>query len=830
MHAAESPFQKVLEGLKQFVVPHFQRPYTWEQPELNVLWGDLIELVEQPESKPHFIGSFVTAPARSVPEGVEKRLVIDGQQRITTLVLLLAILRMRAKQLANEKLAERAFDFVCNRHEDGIERYKLLPSQGKLEESSDRDALLAIIDGEPLSTSKSRVQGAYLFFDRKLREKDAPKLEDLYRVITTKLTIVSIILDERDNAYRIFESLNGKGRPLSQADLIRNYFFMRLPSSAHESAYNRLWLPMQTRLGEENLTEFFRHYLMGTKGLIVNIGELYATVKERFDRRSESVEELLAELAMYSTHYECLLKGKLSGANGLSERLARINRLGVTIVYPFLLEVLRARSEAQIADDAVAQIVEAIETFLVRRFVCAVPTNALTKIFAPLFRQTMNAGDFVDNVKRALAERSFPSDETFREQLTESRLYGHGERRDRAKFILERLEASFAHKESVPVTDASIEHVMPQKLSDTWKRELGEEWEVDHQELLHTLGNLTLTKYNSELSNDPFIEKQNAFAQSHFDLNRYFASVSTWNAQEITKRGEELAEIALRIWPSFAPVRARDENSSPQTDVTGTVPFTLIFAGVSKPVSSWAEVLLMTLERVVAMGEESFAIIFKELPRIVSDDASKFVKVRRLRKLSNGAYVETNLSAIAIHRACLQIVALVGLSADDWCVEYARDAEDDHEAAAKRDDTQTTALRQLQAEFWEFALPKLKEALRLVPRKPNRNWCDISTKRADAWLSLTIDVAARLVSVKCMMNDSSGELFASVLARKADVEASLGQPARWNQVAKKQKSVRLDLSVDVGDRATWPEIVTWFAQETERLHAALMPIIDEVER
>lgn len=257
MEAAEARVQKILQGDKQFLVPHFQRPYSWREREWRILWDDLLELVAEDDPKPHFLGSIVSAPARVVPEGVEKRLLIDGQQRLTTVVLLLALIRERATAAGNTRLAERVVDLILNRHEDGADRYKLQPTQGETANDSDRDALTAAIDGRTHS-STSGIQEARTYFSNKLAREDAPGLDALHKVITNKLTLVSIILDEKDNPHRIFESLNGKGRALSQADLIRNYFFMRLPPADHEAVYRTLWQPMQRRLGEDTLTEFVR--------------------------------------------------------------------------------------------------------------------------------------------------------------------------------------------------------------------------------------------------------------------------------------------------------------------------------------------------------------------------------------------------------------------------------------------------------------------------------------------------------------------------------------------------------------------------------------------
>ena len=244
MEAAERKVQKVLEGDKQFMVPHYQRPYSWVEKQWEVLWKDLLELLQDQDPKPHFLGSIVTAPARSIPEGVEKRLLIDGQQRLTTLLILLILIRDQATATANSKLAERIADLITNRHEDGTDHYKLLPTEGETAADGDRDSFIALVQGQtPVSTSG--ILKARNYFRNKLLRADAPALEDLFKTIVAKLTMVSIILDDKDNPHRIFESLNGKGRPLSQADLIRNYFFMRMEEALHQPTYRTLWQPMQ---------------------------------------------------------------------------------------------------------------------------------------------------------------------------------------------------------------------------------------------------------------------------------------------------------------------------------------------------------------------------------------------------------------------------------------------------------------------------------------------------------------------------------------------------------------------------------------------------------
>lgn len=670
MQAAEAKLQRVLEGSKQFLVPHYQRPYSWQPEQWEALWRDTLVLLEEENPQPHFLGSIVTSPARSVPEGVEKRLLIDGQQRLTTLLILLALVRDQARASGLDKLASQIEDlYLTNRYESGNDYYKLLPTQGEDPSFSDRENFMRIVRGEGAS-GKNGISLAYQFFQGKLRKPDSPGLEVLHRVVISKLTLVSIILDEHDNPHRIFESLNGKGRPLSQADLIRNYFFMRIDAGEHEKTYVELWRPMQKRLGDEAVTPFVRHYLM-RDGAIVRESDVYSALKARIDEdRSMGPLEHLRRLDKYSQYYNILLRPQHEPCLRLRERLIRLNRLEVTVAYPFLLNVYGDYATGVLSETDVSDLLDALESFLIRRFVCAVPTHGLNKIFPPLYTQARTETRFVEAIRKILAGKGYPRDEEFRDRLESARLYGAGDRREKTKLLLERLEESFGHKEHVVTAALTIEHVMPQTVTDEWQEELGATWEEDHDQLLHTLGNLTLTSYNSELNNDRFSDKKRLYAASHLEMNKYFAAIERWTAAEIEKRSEVLAERALTVWRYFGPPHL-PAGATDRSPVTGTVPQMVEVRGHNYPVRAWVEVAQVTMEAIANLGNEEFDRVVMELPKFVNRDASSFRKSSRLKTLTNGAYMETNLSAAAFHRFCVQATQLAGLGPDEWRVRYA---------------------------------------------------------------------------------------------------------------------------------------------------------------
>src|SRR3989304_6437858 len=260
MKASETRLQPIIEGTKQYVVPLFQRSYSWTKKEWEILWDDIIELSETGDCRSHFIGSIVTMPTISVPEGVAKYLLIDGQQRLTTIFIIFALLRDKAKQTGQFELSEEIHNtLLVNQYKKDFDYYKFQPTQ------IDRDSFQRIIASDIL-ISPNQILNAYQFFERKFRQTSID-IQTLKKIIISNMSIVSIVLDQDDNPHLVFESLNAKGRPLTQADLIRNYFFMRIHIDKQNEVYNDYWQPMQTALND-SLTEYIRHFLMRDGNII----------------------------------------------------------------------------------------------------------------------------------------------------------------------------------------------------------------------------------------------------------------------------------------------------------------------------------------------------------------------------------------------------------------------------------------------------------------------------------------------------------------------------------------------------------------------------------
>lgn len=658
MQASETKLQQIIEGTKQYVVPLFQRPYSWKKSEWQALWNDLAELCKADNPRPHFLGSIVTMPTTSVPEGVSKYLLIDGQQRLTTVFILLSALRDTAKQSDEELAAEINNTILVNPYKKDLDYYKLQPTQ------VDRVAFYQIINSET-QVDESGILECYRFFEKKLRQSVLSlEFQRIKKVICTNLSLVSVVLSADDDPYLVFESLNAKGRPLTQSDLIRNYFFMRIHTDSQESVYAQYWQPMQELLSG-NLTEFIRHYLTRT-GVEVKQSEIYFEIKERIG--ISDALSYLKDLCIFSEYYSRLLNPERESRETVRKYLCRLNRLEVATVYPFLLNCYDDWMKDRITEQEFISVLQVLENFILRRFVCNIQTRGLNRIFALLYSQVskdtdLAADNFLERLKLTLQNRDYPKDAEFRARLVDVKLYG-GNRSEKCKLILESIEESFKHKEQVSLNGLSIEHVVPQTLTSWWREHLGEDWAVTHELLRHTLGNLTLTAYNSELSNDSFELKKNHFQNSHLELNQYFQLKQSWSREAIEERAECLADIALRIWSYFGDESAQPSQSNRST---GTIPKSLCFFGQENVVRSWRDVLEVTLNTIADLEPDSFNEIMQQFPRFIGWDEKDF---RSVRQLHNGAFIEVNLSAQNIYAFCMKAIETADLSIEQWHVEY----------------------------------------------------------------------------------------------------------------------------------------------------------------
>lgn len=558
MKATEAKLLEFLKKSSQFIIPIYQRIYSWKEKECQQLWDDILSSGENDDINAHFIGSvvYVEKGLYSV-SSQNPLLVIDGQQRLTTITLLIAAL---AEMIGDQELID---DFsrnklkgyyLTNPLESDEKFYKLVLSQ------TDDKSLKAIIKGTEQPNDKSiRVVNNFEFFKSQLA-----KLDDLKPVCKglAKLMIVDISLDrERDNPQLIFESMNSTGKELSQADLIRNYILMGQEPTVQKNLYEQYWRPMELAFGQQAYSDYFdnfmRHFLTVKTREIPKVNEVYEAFKQYSMRSSvanQDIEHLVKEIKNYAIYFCALALGKEQDEQ-LNLAFKDIRELKVEVAYPLLLELYSDYSNNLLSRSDFLSAVSIIESYVFRRAICEIPTNSMNKTFSRA-GMVLKKDRYLESLKAYFlllpSYRRFPSDDEFWQKIQIKDIYNFRNK----SYWLRRME-NFERKERILVKEYTIEHIMPQvdnkldKVPNVWQAELGNEWQDVWKKYLHTIGNLTLTAYNSEYSNNSFKAKcdhEFGFKFSPLKLNEGIALETRWNEEAIKKRAKKLADKAVRVW------------------------------------------------------------------------------------------------------------------------------------------------------------------------------------------------------------------------------------------------------------------------------------------
>jgi len=559
MKATEAKFLDFLKKSPQFIVPIYQRTYSWTERQCRQLWDDIMRAGSRKDVAAHFVGSIVY-----IEKGIYQvtsqspLLVIDGQQRLTTISLLLEAL---ARDVGDKEPVEgfsakkiRSY-YLMNPLEEGDRAYKLLLTE------TDRNTLLAIVRQMELPSEHSvRIAQNFDFFKEQVGAlgDDLPAL--CYGL--AKLVIVDIALSrDQDNPQLIFESMNSTGLELTQADLIRNFILMGLEPEHQTRLYKDYWRPMERAFGQEaygsHFDAFMRHYLTLRTDEIPRIGDVYEAFKA-YARRPEvaekGVDALVADIHRFARYYCAMALGQEQD-KALAAAFRDLRELKVDVAWPFLLELYDDYSQGLLPKGDLLRAVRLVESYIFRRAVCAIPTNSLNKTFAT-FRRALDKNRYLESIEAHFlllpSYRRFPRDSEFERELKSRDLYNFRSR----SYWLRRLE-NHGRKEPVSVDEYTIEHILPQNenLSAEWRETLGRDWKRVQETWVHTLGNLTLTGYNPEYSDRPFPKKRDmpgGFRESPLHLNQGLCEVEVWNEAAIQARADQLAKQALEVWPAPA--------------------------------------------------------------------------------------------------------------------------------------------------------------------------------------------------------------------------------------------------------------------------------------
>ena len=694
MKGSEAKMTGFMEGAdKRYIIPVYQRKYDWKLENCRQLYNDLKKIVLEGRSS-HFFGSIVSSV---VPVGSRLEYhIIDGQQRLTTVTLLLLAMRNLIAQQKlvsqsgrlDEQIAQR---FLISPWAAADDQIKLRPVKG------DREALARLFGDEEDFDPASNLTHNYRFFCDMLL-KESISIDELYAAIG-KLEIISITLDHDDNAQLIFESLNSTGLALEEGDKIRNYILMGLNQREQNSYYDTYWTKIEKCTGND-VSSFVRDYLSIKEQVTPTLNTVYHAFKVYADGIRQPITTLLDDLLRYARLFEKLRTCKSGlGEKRLDDCLYRMSRLDIGVTRPFLMEVLRLNQDGKLSSQDVLTVFLTTEDYLFRRNICEVPTNALNKIFLMLNKEILRYDGTTENyiekfVYALLSKREsgrFPDDEEFSTALAAKQVYSM--RGKYKAYLFERLENHgtietkdvYTHLDNKVYT---IEHIMPQHLTPAWTRALGPNSAEIHSTWLHRLANLTLTGYNPNLSNKTFAEKRDAaeggYKASGLKMNQRIAQKETWGLTELEERNHELVVLALKIWPfpqsGFVPA-TKDFDfctlDDEDIDLTGRSIAKYSLQNVEQPVSSWSSMF----EQVVKfLHEKDKSVLFGLVHAPDEDSALSTILsgtedgMRVPLKIDDGIYVEKNTSTAYKISLLRRLFARYEMNPEDL-VFYLKDAD-----------------------------------------------------------------------------------------------------------------------------------------------------------
>lgn len=847
MKGSETKLVSYMQGSdKRFVIPVYQRNYDWKTENCKQLYDDLIKVIRRGR-KSHFFGSIV-----SVHNDGEfnEYLVIDGQQRLTTISLLLLAMYnlMKSGVLIPGKgnLAEKIYKtYLIDEWQDDDTRIKLKPVK------NDRNAFGKLFDEDNEHIPDSNLTINYNYFYSRI-QKEELTLDELYEAVT-KLEIINITLNQDDNPQLIFESLNSTGVALSEGDKIRNFILMGLPTKQQNDYYEKYWNKIEV-CTDYDVSVFVRDFLSVKQQLIPAMSKVYFTFKAYVEENGTEIEPLLKELLSYAQWYEILLKGNTANKE-LNSCIYRLNRLETTVTRPFFLEVLRLQATDKISLAEVKEIFRYTENYLFRRTICDLPTNALNKIFLMLHREIIRYdgtdNSYLEKFKYALNFKSdrgrFPDDGEFVEAFSARPVYQMNSKNK--TYILERFE----NYGTVEVQDVykqcdegvySVEHIMPQHLTPVWVKELGEDYEVIHDKWLHRIANLTLTGYNSKYSNSAFVEKRdmkNGFIDSHLYLNNWIGQQGHWGLAELEARNQILMQRALTIWPlpvtEFKPVEKQVDSYSLDDDVelSGREIVRFGYKNTEQPVTSWIDMMEQVLK--ILHAEDKSVLSRLAYSRGASNDLDAYVSnkpqdLRNALEIDTDIYVERNTSTSTKISMLHKFFKAYGANEEDL-IFYLKDVNDDGSA-------QEAGTRyELRRRYWAFALPCIQQAHDDGTGHGCFSGCTTSKEN---WMSGFFGIGG--FSLACVANynkarvdltlahsnkERNKEAFDYLYSYKAEIESVLGTQIDWLRSDDTKGSyivIRLE-GVSIENEADWTQMAKFHAEWSKKFYDVFVPYLKQ---
>lgn len=840
MKGSECRLIEYMEGSKKrFIIPVYQRNYDWKMDNCKQLYDDLIKVIKN-NRRSHFFGSLVSV---YVPSGRNTEfLVIDGQQRLTTVSLLfLAMYNLISDGVIiseDESLGKQIYeDFLVDKYQPQDTRIKLKPVK------NDQRAFCKLFDDADEYIRDSNLTMNYNYFYDRIQKQEIT-IDQLFDAICS-LEIINITLNSDDNPQLIFESLNSTGLDLSEGDKIRNFILMGLPAKEQEEYYDKYWNRIE-ECTKYDVSSFIRDYLSIKQMTIPSQRKIYINFKEYVEMSSLEAEALLKELLDYAKRYKILLDGGTKSKT-LNACIYRLNRLETTVTRPFFLEVLRLYDEDKIEITQMTDVFLMTENYLFRRTICDLPTNALNKIFLQLHREIVRydgtENEYVEKFKYALQfkkERArFPDDNEFSAAFAERQIYQMNSKNK--IYIMERLE-NYDTAEDKDIYrhcddgEYSVEHIMPQHLTPAWAKALGDDYEQIHEIWLHRIANLTLTAYNSKYSNSTFEEKKtmgNGFKDSGIRMNAYIAKKDKWTLPEIEERSQHLTKRALEIWaaPSteYKPEERQLDSCTLDDDLTlsGRNIIRFSYKNMEQPVTSWVEMFQKVLRILYAEDKN----IITKLALSTDDNVAVHFSMNKTDfsncvEIGDGIYVMTYTNTQSKLSVLNRVFKLYDADPTDL-VFFLRDENENIEG-------EEAIRHKLRRKYWTYALPIIKEV-----HGEGGIFCNVNPSKGN-WVSGFL--GTRGFSINCIANYDSARVdlnlgkpekeenkkaYDILFRHKNVIEEKIGAPLIWNR-ADDSKSSKISYQlngVSIENEADWLQMAKFHAEWSKKFDDVLVPYL-----
>lgn len=673
---------------RRFSIPVYQREYTWNLTHCGRLLNDIKNIMKYP-NKRHFIGSVVQISNKhGLISQINEATIIDGQQRITTVSLILIALRDYIKENFEENdettAEEIEENYLVNSKKKNNDYIKLHLTK------KDKDIYDKLINGIPFNetTSNNNIINNYRYFYKQIKSQKI-NIEELYDGLA-KLDIVEIALErDIDDPQLIFESLNSTGEKLVESDLIRNFLLMGLENDIQTYIYNEYWYPIEERLdsfGKNTLSNFIRDFLTIKNLKIPKESQVFSDFKAYFSknyiRNKASIEKFITELDKYSKIYKKIISASDSD-NLITSHLRGLDLLEVKVIYPFIMSIYECYDNQKISKDDFSRILSLVESYLTRRIILEHGSQGLNKVFVTFIRDfdyNNPVGSFEIALLNKKGHHRFPNNEEIENTFLLRNIYTV--KANYKKYILYSLERSFSNEIVDLTSQISIEHIMPQSIENNiyWQNILGDNWQDIHQKYLHTIGNLTLTAYNSNLSNKTFIEKKemlvSGYNNSSFNLSKTLKSYSTWTELEIIDRSKFLIKQAIKIWkyPNSHAIQQKNNKTeiTLEDSWTNIKPISFEFLSDKTTVKTFIDVYLNVIKQLYLFDSDTFY-------QALNDEAILNVKFHSIgenefeenksAKVADDIYINTNISNDAKRKNLQVIFDLMEIDENDLVIE-----------------------------------------------------------------------------------------------------------------------------------------------------------------